>query len=155
MKKLTHLIESSPYPIKFVKYRGENYDSTYGGCCQYNPPEIFIMPCFRFDYEKFMVIAHEIQHARCYEKGCFCMTNSLRDLAYYREYHAYKAQIQACLGYPKAIKFCVDQLKTTSVGSTNEFSPHRKVIKNLQKTKLWRKAVAEAKKSEIKSRMAK
>jgi hypothetical protein len=142
-KILQELIDKSPYPIKMGVKRGDNdYDKSCGGYCQHCPPKIVVMAQSKHNYERLYFLAHEIQHALCNKTDCFCMCMRSR---YYREYHALKHSIEACMENKKAIKFCVAQF-TRPPWDTVLFTKHLQALKNLKKTKLWRRALRAARK---------
>ena len=108
---------------------------------QYRPlsKTIFIDP-EQTEATQFAVLTHEKQHAICHENGCFCFRPGKQ---YWREYHAFKAELCACLDYPAALKWLTPFFKKEANSYKN--GPHRKACRNLMKTKLWRKVLERVK----------
>ena len=133
MKTLKELKETSPCPVDL------NWDNPGGGMFFPFTRQIVVSKDLA-PAKKFAILSHEIQHAKCYEKGCFCMKGrgDNRNF-YYQEYHAIKAELLECLDYKEALVYAIYIIKGCVTGEWGW--PRRiKAARNIVKTKLWAKA---------------
>ena len=142
MKTHKSLIDKCPYPVHLNIKRGDRFfNSSCGGYFSYHPRCVVVMFNTQETYAGYFgTLAHEIQHALCREQDCFCTVMTTARLRYYREYHAFKAEILACLDYKKALKLTLTHIEYT-VTLKGEFTHHAKACRNLMKTALFKKAL--------------
>ncbi len=146
MKTLKSLIKSCPCPVYMDVISGSLWHHQYAGYYQFEPdyydysteplPRVVVM-ANRTHAEKFGILAHEVQHAKCYENGCFC---TKKNMEYYREYHAYKAQLEACFDYKEAMLVTIQTILGCANGKWG-LRRHIAAAKSIVKTKLWEKAL--------------
>ena len=103
-----------------------------------NPLRIEIYNKVNVD-RQFAVLAHEIQHAKCYLDNCDCR----EELGVLSELHAYKAQIEICLNYKGPLKESVLQIEEIMSNKANKhrFPIHYAACEQIIRTGLWIKAL--------------
>ncbi len=139
MTKLQKLIKECPCKVHFGIT-----DPPYNAYFDHFTGEIFLTDQCKQKHQLFVVLAHEQQHALCHKTGCFCMLNKRY---YYREHHAFKAEILQCLHYKQALQWAVDDVRKRAVRPICLLSSghHTKACRNLMKTKLWKTALKKLK----------
>ena len=131
MNKLDDLINQSYYPVEIShSYNRRCYFQTSP-----SPQKIVIDTSFE-PYEQFAILAHEIQHAKCFKNNCKCRNGGKKAD---REFCAFKAGIRRCFGYKKALLFTINTMRDKSIWA--QYPEHAKACRRIIKTKLWQKAL--------------
>ena len=83
-------------------------------------------------------LAHELQHVRCKESDCFCWLFSPG--SYYREYHAYRAELIECFNNIPALRWAIwENIRPQAKCGMSD--GHTEACQRLMTTKLWKKAM--------------
>lgn len=134
MRTLTELKEISPYPVHFGLMDLGFWSDEPTGQFNHILKRIEISKAGT-PAEKFAVLSHEIGHASCYKKGCFCS----KKIGNAGEYHAFKAGLLGCADYKEALLFTVSIIRQCASDKMGE-SCHTKAARRVVKTKLYAEA---------------
>lgn len=144
--KLDMLIQESPCNVVFGVREGDRlFEPDCGAYYSHKLNKIIIHDSWNKNYEVYSVLAHEITHALCAKKKCFCAKSR-----YICEYHAFKGQIAQCLQYPKALKYTLLWILDIANGGIEvPTKSHMLACKNIIKTKLFKSAKKLSKKTKV------
>lgn len=139
IKSLIHL---SPVPIYFMEtMRISDFCGTFWKGTKNDgdgKPYIEIHAKLE-DYQKIAILAHEIGHAKCYEKNCKCMKNSDHTE---REIHATKFELRWLLKCKQknSLRWEMNDIIKQVNGCTLRLY-YLKAAKHIMKLKLWQKCL--------------
>jgi hypothetical protein len=130
-----NLIQLSPVPINFITL----FFGFCGEYCYRGPytghPHINIDNSLQ-EHESLAVLAHEIGHAICGAKNCYCLKNPDRAI---REFHAHKWSLKWMLKNKQAIALRWELQCIKGTLKRNDY--YHDAAKQIKKTRLWRKCV--------------
>ena len=137
---IEELAKSCPCPVHMdVKPGHEAYSPWHMGVFDYSDKVfIAIMSYAGSRAKKFAMLAHEKQHAICYKTNCFCYQEGMG--RYYREYHAFLAELRTCIKHPHALKYAMQHMEWI-LSHDIEGSYHQRAVMGVTETALWRKAL--------------
>lgn len=127
--KLQELIDL--YPDRIIMELDASLDYS-----EYNSSSKIIVLRDKNPHKRFSALTHEMSHADCERSGCLCRSQEAGH--YYREYHAFRAQLVGCFDNIPALRESVLSIEKQSA----DFScGHTEACQRLMTTKLWRKAL--------------
>ncbi len=143
MNNLDKLISQCPCPVKMDAPGLFCFGYLKRGLTPQCPTSVVVSDQLTTNYAKFSTLAHELAHAKCWLAGCKCMSNPNHTN---REYHAFKSQLERCMGYKRALRFTVTHINrissTAFIRDMPQYKGHYTACKRLKRTKLWRQALA-------------